>query len=572
MRGPCRQRKAWKPRVFKPDRAFATFINRKVFLKGKQVDSRGRYKAVTRRLKIPLSQPGQDYDEAAWKVRRKGPSFTLWLDLKGYGQMSHNKLLVADLDEQTISYLGEYDFGNVNGLHPGDRAKVLNLPELLQVVADVFGWNQQLEWFCEPSPSGDMRDRQMHWVRVVDAQGEPWYYCDSPWRDGQRQLSEEEFVKRREQAQQFYRLYAMHWLPPDLVQRFGQDRFRAASPGGLFRNWLNMVDWCLYSHVREMKIIRHRNPGLRLPYGIFRPEDNYRQPMAVLKPPRDFAQEYGEQGLAEAARNGHSVEELEETLRGGIEARMEDEPDLVDFTLALDGIPLNGRPGYSQNHAWLPPLMSDGLTPLLAGEELVVRGEPMAHELPGEGELLVALRSETPARQLRALEAVRGTKDDSLLAGVMDTMMWSNEREVRARARSIFRQQAPGGVLAALKKHWRPEYRIHKSPPLGALVDELAEHDFMPYALRVHGRGIRLAQRLLSHDRPHPKYWDEYLPQALERLGTCARIPLEEIRQSILETGETHVINAPETLSFHPFEYTAEDIEKLQALATGEAG
>ena len=31
------------------------------------------------------------------------------------------------------------------GLHPGDRTKVLNLPALLQVVANVFGWNQQLE-------------------------------------------------------------------------------------------------------------------------------------------------------------------------------------------------------------------------------------------------------------------------------------------------------------------------------------------------------------------------------------------------------------------------------------------
>ena len=62
------------------------------------------------------------------------------------------------------------------------------------------------------------------------------------------------------------------------------------------------------------------------------------------------------------------------------------------------------------------------------------------------------------------------------------------------------------------------------------------------------------------------------LEKALQRLGRCAYLPLEEIRQSILESGEPHVINAPETLSFHPFVYTAEDIEKLQALATGEAG
>ena len=565
------KRKAWKPSVFKPDRAFETFINRKVFLKGKQVDSRGRHKAVKRKLEIPLSQPGPEFEEAAWEVRRQGSRFTLWLNLKGPDAVCHNKLLTVDLDKQTITYLGEYDFDDVDGLHPGDRTRVLNLPELLQVVANVFGWNQKLEWFCEPAPSGDMRDRQRHWVRVVDAASEAWYYCDSVQDYGQRKLSEEEFARRREQAQQFYRLYAMHWLPPDLVQRFGQDRYRGGSPGSLFRNWLGMVDWCL-CHKHRQKKLSHRNPELSLPYGIFRPEDNYRKPLAVLKAPRDYALEYGEHWLAQVTRSGYQVEELEDTLRGGIEARTVENPDLVDFTLALDGIPLNGRPGYSQDYKWLPPLMSDGLTPLLAGDELVVRGEPLAHELPGEDELLVALRSEIPARQLRALEALRTTGDDALLAGVMDTMMWSRDSDVRAKARSIFRKQAPGEVQLLLRKHWRPSYRTHKSPPLGALVDSLIEGKFVPYTLAVHGRGIELVEQLLNHERPHPKHWEQYLEKALQRLGRCAYLPLEEIRQSILETGEPHVINAPETLSFHPFEYTAEDIEKLQALATGEAG
>ena len=102
-------------------------------------------------------------------------------------------------------------------------------------------------------------------------------------------------------------------------------------------------------------------------------------------------------------------------------------------------------------------------------------------------------------------------------------------------------------------------------------MDSLIEGKFVPYTLAVHGRGIELVEQLLNHERPHPKHWEQYLEKALQRLGRCAYLPLEEIRQSILETGEPHVINAPETLSFHPFEYTAEDIEGLQALATGEA-
>ena len=265
------------------------------------------------------------------------------------------------------------------------------------------------------------------------------------------------------------------------------------------------------------------------------------------------------------------MEELEDTLRGGIEARTVEDPDLVDFTLALDGIPLNGRPGYSQDYKWLPPLMSGGLTPLLAGDELVVRGEPLAHELPGEDELLVALRSETPARQLRALEVRRTTEDDALLAGVMDTMMWSRDSEVRAKARSIFRKQAPDEVQLLLRKHWRPSYRTHKSPPLGALVDSMMEGNFVPYTIVIHDRGIKLAEQLLNHERPHPNHWGQYLENALKRLGRCAYLPLEGIRQSILKSGEPHVIGAPEIMSFHPYEYTAEDIEELQTLATGEA-
>ena len=291
----------------------------------------------------------------------------------------------------------------------------------------------------------------------------------------------------------------------------------------------------------------------------------------MLKAPRDYAQEYEENWLVEALKTGLSTDELEDTQEWGIRMRTERKPDLIDSTLALYGIPLNGRPGYSLPAPWVPPLMTDGLTPLLAGDELVVRRESAAPEPPREEALLSALRSASAFRQLRALEVLRTTGDDTLLARVMDTMMWSRDREVRAKARSIFRKQAPGEVQILLRKYWRPSFRTHKSPPLGALVDSLMEGNFVPYTMVIHDRGIRLAEQLLNHERPHPNHWGQYLENALKRLGRCAYLPLEGIRQSILESGEPHVIGAPEIMSFHPYEYTAEDIEGLQALATGEA-
>ena len=572
MRGPSRQQKPWKPQVFKPDRAFETFLNREIYLKGKDMTRKGFYKAVTKKLEIPLSQSGPEYDEAAWVVRRKGHSFMLWLELNGPGRMDRSKLLIADLEEQTLSVLGKCDMCEVDGLHPGDRTKVLNLPALLQVVANVFGWNQQLEWCYEPALSGDMQDQQRHWVCIIDAQSEPWYYSDSVLDHGQRRLSEKAFDARRERVQRFHRLYAMHWLPPDLVQRYGTDRYRDSTPGTLVRRWLEMVAWCIDIERRKRRKDHfHRNPALSLPYGIFQPEDNYTQPVVVLKAPRDYAQEYEENWLVEALKTGLSTDELEDTQEWGIRMRTERKPDLIDSTLALYGIPLNGRPGYSLPAPWVPPLMTDGLTPLLAGEELVVRRESAAPEPPREEALLSALRSVSAFRQLRALEVLRTTGDDTLLAGVMDTMMWSRDREVRAKARSIFRKQAPGEVQILLRKYWRPSFRTHKSPPLGALVDSLMEGNFVPYTMVIHDRGIELAEQLLNHERPHPNHWSQYLENALKRLGRCAYLPLEGIRQSILESGEPHVIGAPEIMSFHPYEYTAEDIEGLQALATGEA-
>ena len=99
-------------------------------------------------------------------------------------------------------------------------------------------------------------------------------------------------------------------------------------------------------------------------------------------------------------------------------------------------------------------------------------------------------------------------------------------------------------------------------------MDSMMEGKFAPYTLAIHDRGIELAEQLLNHERPHPKHWEQYLKKALKRLGRCAYLPLESIRQSIQETGEPHVIDAPETLSFHPYEYTAEDIEEFQIVVT----